>query len=141
MHPDEYRMARFVGPFSVEESDRRGAAYTLAFDCKPQRFLKSGETLRAYATNTTLYNPTLYDALPLIRCSGNGTITLNDTRITISGNSGVIYIDCDLQDAYSGTVNKNAFITPTFPKLSPGNNVLTYSGVTGVQIAPRWWHI
>ena len=141
IHPDEFRMARYNGAFELENSDRVGASITLGFDCKPQRFLKSGEILKSYASGSTLRNPTRFDALPLIVCSGNGTITLNGTAITISGNSGQIYIDCDLQDAYFGSTNKNSYITPNFPKLSPGDNSLTYTGVTGVQIMSRWWTI
>ena len=141
IHPDEYRMARYTGAFELEDSDRVGAAIKLGFDCKPQRWLKSGEILSSYANNSVLYNPTRFDALPLIVCSGNGTITLNGTTITISGNSGQIYIDCDLQDAYLCSTNKNDKITPNFPKLSPGDNTLTYTGVTGVRMMPRWWTI
>ena len=141
IHPDEYRMARYTGAFALEESDRVGAVVTLGFDCKPQRFLKSGDLFSSYATNSVIFNPTRFDALPLIVCTGNGSITLNGTTVTISGNSGQIYIDCDIQDAYLGTTNKNSKITPNFPKLSPGNNTLTYTGVTGVQIKPRWWTV
>lgn len=141
IHPDEYRTARYTGAFELEESDRVGASIKLGFDCKPQRWLKSGEALLSCASGAVLHNPTRFDALPLIICSGNGTITLNGTAITITGNDGQIYIDCDLQDAYLGTTNKNNMITPDFPKLSPGDNTVTYSGVTGVQIQPRWWTI
>lgn len=139
IHPDEYRMARYTGAFELEQSDRSGASITLSFDCKPQRFYKSGEIMTAYNSGAIIYNPTRYDALPLIVCAGNGTITLNGTTITISGNTGQIYIDCDIQNAYLGNTNKNSFITSNFPKLSPGQNTLTYSGVTGVQMATRWW--
>lgn len=141
-HPDEYRMAMFKSGLNVTTTARNLAgAFDLLFDCKPQRFLKSGEPLVSYASGSVLFNPTLYDALPLIVCSGNGTITLNGTEITISDNEGLIYIDCDIQDAYLGATNKNSNITQEFPKLSPGDNTLTYTGVTDVQIMPRWWTI
>ena len=43
-HPDEYRMARFVGPFSPSVGPQlRLATFDLVFDCKPQRFLLSGD--------------------------------------------------------------------------------------------------
>lgn len=139
-HPEEYRMASFRNGLEVSTAVLNlGGTFDLVFDCKPQRFLKSGERMTAYTSGTKIINPTAFDALPIIRASGNGKITLNGTEITISGNSGIILIDCDTQDAYYGTTNKNAFITPKFPKLSPGQNTLTYTGVTGVQIQPRWW--
>lgn len=141
IHPDEYRLARYTGGFELEEYDRIGATVTLSFDCKPQRFLKSGETAKSYASGAVIYNPTACDALPLIVCTGNGTITLGDVTMTISGNDGEIYIDCDTQNAYLGTENKNGMITADFPKLSPGDNALSYEGVTDVRITPRWWTV
>ena len=141
-HPDEFRLAQFKSGLDVSAAVRNLAGtFEILFDCKPQRFLKSGEILTSYSSGSVIYNPTRFDALPLIICSGNGTISLNGTTITISGNSGEIYIDCDLQDAYLGTTNKNSYITSDFPTLSPGENTLTYSGVTDVQIMPRWWTI
>ena len=135
-------MALYKSGLEVATTARNLAgSFNITFDCKPQRFLKSGDNYTSYSSGSVIYNPTRFDALPLIVCSGNGSITLNGTTITISGNSGQIYIDCDIQDAYLGTTNKNSKITPNFPTLSPGNNTLTYSGVTGVQIKPRWWTI
>ncbi len=56
-----------------------------------------------------------------------------------------ISIDCDLQDAYSGTTNKNSDIILNggeFPKLDPGENQISFSGgITSVEITPRWWTI
>ncbi len=141
-HPDEYRMALYKSGLEVLTRARNIAgSFEIKFDCKPQRWLKSGEALLSCASGAVLHNPTRFDSLPLIICSGNGTISLNGTEITISGNDGQIYIDCDLQDAYLGTTNKNSKITQNFPKLSPGDNTVTYSGVAGVQIQPRWWTI
>lgn len=139
-HPEEFRLASFRNGIEVSTAVRNlGGTFDIEFDCKPQRFLKSGEKLTAYASGAKIINPTQFEALPIIRASGNGSITLNGKTITISGNSGLIYIDCDLQDAYNGSINKNGYITPTFPKLSPGSNTLTYSGVTNVAVMPRWW--
>lgn len=141
-HPDEYRMALYKSGLEVLPRARNVAgSFEIKFDCKPQRWLKSGDVLKAYTSGSVLYNPTRFEALPLIICTGSGTIVLNDTEITITGNTGEIYIDCDLQDAYLGSTNKNNMITPDFPKLSPGGNTLTYDGVTDVQIQPRWWTI
>lgn len=141
IHPDEFRMARFVGPYEIEESDRAGASFTLTFDCKPQRFLKSGYAFRSVTNNMVLRNPTWYEAKPILQATGNGTITLNGKTVTISGNTGVIYIDCDIQDAYNGSTNKNNKITPVFPTLAPGNNTITFTGVSNVRIMPRWYTI
>ena len=141
-HPDEYRMAMFRSDIEVETTTRNlGGGFEITFDCKPQRFLKSGERAKAYSSGAIICNPTRFDALPLIMCSGNGSLVLNGTEMAISGNDGQIYIDCDLQDAYLGNENKNSLITPNFPTLAPGDNILTYTGLDSVQIIPRWWTV
>ena len=44
-HPDEYRMAVYVGPFEPEVTSMNDAgSFELVFNCKPQRYLISGET-------------------------------------------------------------------------------------------------
>lgn len=141
-HPDEYRLAIFHSGLTVETTPRNLAgSFDVTFDCKPQRFLKSGESFISIQNGGTLYNPTRFTALPLIRANGNGSLTIGDKTITISGNSGVIYLDCDLQDAYNGSTNKNRFVTPDFPHLDPGDNPVTISGLADVEIMPRWWTI
>ena len=44
-HPDEYRMAEFVNGINPDNltAFNRAGDFTLAFNCKPQRFLKSGD--------------------------------------------------------------------------------------------------
>ena len=45
-NPDTYRLAQFAGPFEAEVHTGRGnrsGTFPLNFDCKPQRFLKSGD--------------------------------------------------------------------------------------------------
>lgn len=44
-HPDEYRMGTFVGAFDPETVGalNNSARFDLRFNCKPQRFLKSGD--------------------------------------------------------------------------------------------------
>lgn len=42
-HPDEYRMAQFTGGFEPTTGQlNRDASFDINFNCKPQRFLKSG---------------------------------------------------------------------------------------------------
>lgn len=45
-HPDEYRMAQYVGPMNFDDVGPLAiwAKSELVFDCMPQRFLKAGDT-------------------------------------------------------------------------------------------------
>lgn len=143
--PGEYRMARFKGPFSLSESDRVCAVFDVTFDCKPQRFLKSGETAVTFYASGSVFNPTEFDALPLILCNGtSGTVTINGVAVTVTGCSAYAEIDCDAMEVYEGSTNRNGTTTLTdgeFPKLVPGTNTITFTGFTSVAITPRFFVI
>ena len=143
--PDEFRLARFLGPFSLSASDRVGAAFTLSFDMKPQRFLKSGEIPAVYTASGRIYNPTLYPARPLVRCYGTGgTVTINGTPVKVTGCSAYADIDCELMEVYEGTASRNGtttLVNGAFPELDPGENAVSFSGWSRVEITPRWWSI
>ena len=82
-NPDEYRMAVYSSGISVEHVDLKTGEFEISFDCKPQRWLKSGETATAVANNGTLTNPTLFDAEPLLEVKGYGGIEFNGYDIEI----------------------------------------------------------
>ena len=84
-HPNEYRMAVYAGGFDEEPKFHgKGASFKVKFDCKPQRFLTSGETASTVANNGTMTNPTLFDAKPLLEVEGYGTIGFNGYEIEIA---------------------------------------------------------
>ena len=82
------------------------------------------------------------DAKPLIEVSGTGTITINDSVLTLDTNTGITTIDCDMQDAYEGTINRNGNLTVVngFPVLNSGENEVSVSGCT-INLIPRWWRL
>ena len=84
-HPNEYRIAVFVDGLEIEPIKYNTASeFDITFDCKPQRWLTSGETKSSVASGGTVTNPTLFDASPLIECKGYGNINLNGGTITIA---------------------------------------------------------
>ena len=142
-HPNEYRMARFVSGLQVEATPlMREGNFTMIFDCRPQRFLKSGEIQVEYTTNGNIYNPTLYQAKPLLRVWGNGSVGIGSATITLAGTTNYTDIDCESMDAYYGATNRNDKISGAFPVIEPGQSGITLgAGITKVQITPRWWII
>lgn len=142
-HTDEYRMAYYVDDISPEMSDNLHlASFTLKFVCKPQRFLKSGENVLTLTSGLSLYNPTNFKSSPLIRAYGTGSFTVSGVKMTI--NSANIYtdIDCDLMECYKGSTNCNNNVVlnnSVFPSLTPKENVISMSGITKLEITPRWW--
>lgn len=143
-HPDEFRMAIYKSGLEVSPVNiNRAGEFELTFDCKPQRFLTSGETVTTMTASGTITNPTQFDAKPLIVVTGTGTLTVNGVAITISVSPTTI--DCEAMEAYNGTTSRNSSITLTpnrFPVLSPGSNSITKtSGISKIEIQPRWWRI
>ena len=78
-----YRMAIFKGGLETSETFVNGAEFDIVFECKPQRWLTSGETAVTVANGGTLSNPTPFDAEPLLAVDGYGTIGFNGFEIEI----------------------------------------------------------
>lgn len=143
-HPDEFYLATFKNIDSHKHAlYNRGGTFKVVFERKPQRFLKSGERVIMFTTGGAIKNPTLYDALPLIRAYGTGTLMVGGTTVTITSANEYTDIDCELQEAFKGSTNCNGNITLNdgeFPKLVPGNNNVSMT-VSRLDIIPRWWTI
>lgn len=143
-HADEFRLAIYKDGLEVAPTMiNRAGEFELVFNCKPQRYLISGETAVTLTASGTITNPTLFDARPLIVATGTGNLTVNGIQIAISKSPTTI--DCELMEAYNGTTSRNGDIVLTpneFPVLSPGANTITLgAGITKVEITPRWWII
>lgn len=144
IHPDEFRMATYRSGLEVKPVMYNTAAtFDITFDCKPQRFLTSGEIVMTLTSSGTITNPTQFDAEPLIVVTGTGTLTVNGVTITLTESPTTI--DCEAMEAYNGTTSRDGSITLSpnrFPVLSPGINTITMSlGISNVKITPRWWRI
>lgn len=144
-HTDEFRLAIFSGTIGFDTTAyNKHAEFTIKFNAKPQRFLKTGETVTTCTASDSITNPTDFVALPLIAVAGtgSGTLSINGTTVTFEDLPGSIVLDCDTQNAYSGYDPANNLMTGSFPYLSPGANGVTFSGgITSVEITPRWWRI
>lgn len=144
-HPNEYRMARFVGPIDPDVRFNEAGTFTLTFDRMPQRWLTLGEspTEVTSAGRVALYNPTSQTALPkFVVKQGTGTITVNNVTMILSANNGATVIDSEMQDAYEGATNRNSQLTlvsGVFPALTPGTNYVTVTSGMVIDVYPRWW--
>lgn len=78
-HPDEYRMAAYIDGLEIKPIEYNTAAtFDIVFDCKPQRFLTSGEEAIDVDSGDTITNPTLFESSPLLMINGSGEVTIND---------------------------------------------------------------
>lgn len=118
-----------------------------------------------------IYNPTRFDAVPLIRLTMPSTtsglegftvymgginqsgVSLNfDSWMSVNGRNAVITIDCELMDTCIlptdssvgdfKNLNPNAKIYGNRIVLKPGKNVIRLDPmIAGCEIVPRWWTI
>lgn len=143
-HPDEFRLALYKSGMEVEPVNYNSAGeFDIIFECKPQRFLTSGETKQTFTASGSITNPTRFPSKPLITITGSGTLTIGGVAITVTESPTTI--DCETMEAYNGTTSRNGSITLSpnkFPELAPGSNSFTKtSGITKIEITPRWWRI
>lgn len=142
--PYTYRLGMITSgiEFELYRLNQTGKA-KIVFDCKPQKFLIDGTTQNEVESGESIYNPTEFEALPLIYVSGYGTLTIGDQVIEIANDFSTVYIDCDIMDCYSGTSNANESVTfqsYDFPTLKPGDNTIIFDNtISDVVITPRWW--
>ena len=142
--PEYYRMALFKDEVDIENILQHAGRTTVEFNCKPQRFLKSGEEKITFRKSSVLRNPTGFSSLPVIMVygSGQGALRIGDYLVEISNIDEFICLDSDIQDSYKGTANKNPDVVlgTGFPELLPGENSIIWSGgITYVEVVPRWW--
>ena len=84
-NPAEYRMGAFTNPVEVDAvSMKRAGEFDVVFNCKPQRYLMSGEAEQTITSGQTLFNPTPFEASPVIMAEGYGTIGFNGYSINIA---------------------------------------------------------
>lgn len=82
-HGEEFRMAVYKGGLDVNPTMLKAGQFDIVFDCKPQRFLKSGEIEQSVTSGDTITNPTLFESHPLLLVDGYGDININDDVISI----------------------------------------------------------
>ena len=84
-HPNEYRMAAFIDGIEINPIKYNTASeFEIKFNCKPQRYLTSGETAVAVASGGKVTNPTLFDAKPQLQVYGYGNIDMGGAEISIA---------------------------------------------------------
>ena len=143
-HPLEFRkgyVSAAINPTITR--DRKMFRFRVNFNCKPQRYLASGQSVTTLTADGSITNPTLFDSQPLMRVYGVGALGVGSQTVTITQADEYTDIDSEMMDAFKGTANKNPYVQLTdhnFPVFKPGvNNISLGTGITKVEITPRWW--
>lgn len=156
--PTHFRLAKFKGDEEISNIFGKAGEFDLKFECKPQRFLVSGESV-AISGAGNLTNSTAQIALPKITINAtaaNGYIRISNStygyycQITSTA-TGSTVVDSSEEDCYSGSTNRNGVIrfytgssfnqaSYEFPKLYPGTNTIALSNAT-ISLIPNWWEL
>lgn len=118
-NPDEYYIAALSGAIEPNYSPKQDSgSFKLTFTRKPQRWLKSGEIeierINLFPNALDLYNPTKYEAHPLIKvnCGSTDSITILYVGSTDYGTGTEFRVYPILETAFSGdTVGWNAALS------------------------------
>ena len=82
---NEYRMGLYEGGLEFDPVLFSTASeFDVVFNCKPQRFLKSGDEEITLPANGRVFNPTPYPAKPLLAVKGYGSVNVNGGLITLN---------------------------------------------------------
>ena len=91
-----------------------------------------------------LVNPTPFTAQPIFEVEGSGTLTVNNSSMTIA-NNGTTIIDSEMMEAYEeengAIISRNDSVSGEFPTLKEGNNNIGTVGLTSVKVTPKWWEV
>ena len=149
--PEYFKMARYAGPLNVEQILGKWGRCTLEFECKPERWLKSGETVVNMTSESTIENPTAYTAKPGIAVYGasNSLIPIavdGDVLMEVQGQGeDPVLIDCaegtilgsDGTNLYGSAIFYTSY--HDFPTIPPGMHTITATGATALLVLPRWY--
>jgi len=148
--PDYYRMAIFKDEGRLQDYYEQATTLEISFDCKPQKWLKTGDESKLIGNGLTLTNPTNFDAYPTIEMDVIQDVTyqinIGSYSITIDKipSSTHIIIDCENMECYSLTENYNKYISLSnneIPVLKKKSDTLITSTNNTAYIKPRWWTI
>ena len=114
------------------------------FRCKPFWYENPGEPITLTAASNVLANPGSVYSEPVIVVNGNGdiTLTINDEFIELESIDGGITLNSEIREAYKMDTLLNEHMDGEFPRLKPGNNLISWTGeVSSVVIQPNWRYL
>ena len=136
--PDKYYNARILSAINYEQALRFRKA-NIPFWVQPYKY-----AVNEIATmSTSVINKGNVEALPLMTITGSGSVgvIINGVLICTVTISESITLDSQIEEAYKGDDNQNRQMVGKFPKLKPGDNVISFTGtVTGCStlVRSRW---
>jgi len=140
---DVYYNVKHVQTGALEQRMYSLYEFSLSFICSPFRYIRNVPTVTMTSSGTVTNIGTVY-SLPKIVVFGTGsrTLTINGKQIVLNILSGNLTLDSELKTCYFGNVAQNQNMQGDFPVFEVDGNTITLgSGITKLEIEPRWRHI
>lgn len=139
---NEYRMAVYKEGLEVTPATLKAGEFTISFECKPQRWLTSGETKTTITNGGTLTNPTLFASSPLIEVVGYGTIGMTSGGVTQSidvkhMDTGDLTLGSSLTDTYRPSEAISSVQAIDTSMLNTGNAINVASALMTYSLTPN----
>lgn len=107
-NPGEYRLAVYKNGLDVTPEQLKAGEFEIVFECKPQRFLTSGETAITVTSGDTITNPTLFEAHPMLEVWGYGGFNIDGQGMqVISTPIGLVKVSQIVSTTGTTTVSVN----------------------------------
>ena len=144
--PDRKQQARIIGAITLNKHSKNQDYWVgeVQFYCQPFKQLLTEAKVTITSSGSTVRNSGDVSCRPMWKVTPSGSaavITANGKTITVTGlTSGtVIWIDSDTMEVWNA--DKSALLTKNstgdFPVLEAGNNTVTGSGWSSIEIEKR----
>lgn len=133
--------ASVINSIPYNSATKKLDSLKVTFKVSPFFYLDSGNTTITLTSSQSFTNIGTIYSEPYIKVTGSGniTLTINSTIITLTGVSSYIEIDSELKNVYKDTINQGDKMSGEFPILQVGTNNISFTGtVTKIEIIPRW---
>ena len=143
--PDFDYIAICYEQFDIKETLKSFGKTVITFRLKPTK-IRNDSTLTEIQNGNTLTNARKKATEPYIKITGTGNIIVQNNGLDwliLTGIEEYIEIDSEVMTAYKNDLlqndKMNGLLTPMFPLLESGDNVITWTGtVTKFEIHTRW---
>ena len=144
--PDRKQQARIIGAVTLNKHSYNLDWWVgeVQFYCQPLKELLFDTPVTVTASGTSVRNRGDVDARPMwkVTVAGSGsnkTVTLGTITVTGLTGGSVIWIDSDMMEIWNAA--KTSTITQkssgAFPVLVPGDNSVTFTGASSIEIEKR----
>ena len=115
-------------------------SFIILFECQPHSYTITDTLITLTTAPQTILNSGSANSRPIIKVFGTGaiTLTINGNVVSLTNVSEYVTIDSEMMDCYKDSLLMNNYMTGEFSELIPGNNIISFTGATKIEITPNW---